>query len=366
MYEKTGRVIILKEMYNLINNIEGLDKNAVDGTKDYIDKLSKPIGSLGELENIVIKLSGIKGRHIDKINKKTIVLMCSDNGVQEEGVSSCPREVTASVVENFVQRTTGVCKLSKFYGSDLTIVDIGVDKDFTDDEIINKKIRYGTSNMAKGPAMTKDEAVQAIMTGINLVKELKEKGYDLIGTGEMGVGNTATSAAIISVFSGMDSDIIVGKGSGLTDEGLTHKKKIVKQSININMPDKSDPLDVISKVGGFDIAGLCGVFLGGAIYKVPVVIDGLISAAAALCAMRFNDKVSQYMLASHLSAEPGAVYVMKELGLQPMLLLNMRLGEGSGCPLAFGIIESAIYTLNTMGSFDESGIDISNYIDIRK
>lgn len=356
----------MEELNLLINSIEELDKGALQTTKNYVDKLSKPIGSLGTLEDIVIRLSGIKGAHIDRINKKNVVLMCSDNGVQEEGVSSCPREVTAAVVENFIKGTTGVCKLSRYYGSDLTIVDIGVDKDFTSPKVLNKKIRYGTSNMAKEPAMTREEAIKAIKIGIEVVRDLKEAGYDLIGTGEMGVGNTSTSAAIISVLSGIDSDNIVGKGSGLTEEGLKHKRDVVRRAIEINNPNPKDVLDVLSKVGGFDIAGLCGIFLGGAIYKVPVVIDGLISSAAALCAKKLNEKATKYMFASHLSAEPGAVYVMKELGLNPMLTLGMRLGEGSGCPLAFGIMESAIYTINSIDSFDESGIDITNYVDIRE
>lgn len=354
---------ILRE---LIKGIEVLDKSAMEKSKRYIDNLSKPIGSLGELEDTVIRLSGIKGEHIKGINKKNIVIMCSDNGIQEEGVSSCPREVTATVTENFTKGTTGVCILSRYYNSDTTIVDIGVDKDFENPNIINRKIRYGTSNMTKGSAMTREEAVRAINIGIDIVKDLKEQGYDLIGTGEMGVGNTATSAAIISVFSGIDSDIIVGKGSGLTDDGLSHKKAMVKKSIEVNNPDRSDAIDVLSKLGGFDIAGLCGVFLGSAIYKIPVVIDGLISSAAAICAKELNPNVCGYMFASHLSAEPGAEYAMKSLELNPMFSLRMRLGEGTGCPIAFGIIESAIFTMNNMDSFGDAGIDIEDYVDIRE
>jgi len=355
----------VEELKKLLSSIEDLDKKVINDSKNYIDHLSKPIGSLGVLEDIVVKLSGIKGEHVKEINKKNIVIMCADNGIQESGVSSCPREVTATVTENFAKGTTGVCILSKYYNSDTTIVDIGVDKDFNDPRIINRKIRYGTSNMSKGPAMTREEAIKAIKTGIEVVKDLKKHGYDLIGTGEMGVGNTATSAAIISLFSGIDSDLIVGKGSGLTDDGLSHKKAMVKKSLEINKPNKNDVIDVLSKVGGFDIAGLCGVFLGGAIYKVPVVIDGLISSAAAICAKELNSKASDYMFASHLSAEPGAQYAMKALGLEPMFNLGMRLGEGSGCPIAFGIIESAVFTMSKMDSFDEAGIDKKDYVDIR-
>lgn len=356
----------MKELKKLLSNIADLDRGAMSECKDYIDHLSKPIGSLGVLEDIVIKLSGIKGEKVKAINKKNIVIMCADNGIQESGVSSCPREVTAAVTENFVKGTTGVCVLSKYYNSNTTIVDIGVDKDFNSPKIINRKIRYGTSNMSKGAAMTREEAIRAIKTGIEIVKDLKVQGYDLIGTGEMGVGNTATSAAIISVFSGIDSDLIVGKGSGLTEDGLSHKKAMVKKSIEVNRPNKDDAIDVLSKVGGFDIAGLCGVFLGGAIYRIPVVIDGLISSAAAICAKELNSKASDYMFASHLSAEPGAQYAMKALGLEPMFNLGMRLGEGSGCPIAFGIMESAVFTMNKMDSFNEAGIDKKDYVDIRK
>lgn len=356
----------MEELKKLLSGIENLDREAMSRCRDYIDHLSKPIGSLGVLEDIVIKLSGIKGEQVKEIKKKNIVIMCADNGIQESGVSSCPREVTASVTENFVKGTTGVCILSKYYNSDTTIVDIGVDKDFNNPKIINRKIRYGTSNMSKGPAMTREEAIKAIKTGIEIVRDLKVQGYDLIGTGEMGVGNTATSAAIISVFSGIDSDLIVGKGSGLTEDGLSHKKDMVKKSIEVNRPKKEDAIDVLSKVGGFDIAGLCGVFLGGAIYRIPVVIDGLISSAAAICAKELNPKASDYMFASHLSAEPGARYAMKALELEPMFNLGMRLGEGSGCPIAFGIMESAVFTMNKMDSFNEAGIDKKDYIDIRK
>lgn len=356
----------MKDLKVMINSIEGLNKEAMIASKRYLDHLSKPIGSLGILEDLVIKLSGIKGETIKNIDKKTIVIMCADNGIEAEGVSSCPREVTAIVTQNIADGTTAVCKLSEYYNSDVELIDIGVDKDFEDPKIINKKIGYGTRNMIHGPAMTREEAVRAIKIGIETVKDLKEKGYDLIGTGEMGIGNTTTSAAIISVFSGIDSDLIVGKGSGLTDDGLANKRKMVKKALEVNKPIKEDALDVLSKVGGFDIAGLCGVFLGGAIFKVPVVIDGLISSAAALCAKGLCPTAGEYMIGSHLSAEPGAQFAMEALGVQPLFNLGMRLGEGTGCPIAFSIIEGAIYTMNNMASFSESGVDKGDYIDIRE
>ncbi|MBU3178124.1 nicotinate-nucleotide--dimethylbenzimidazole phosphoribosyltransferase [Clostridium estertheticum] len=346
--------------------IEPLNKQAMKKAWDRLDSLSKPIGSLGELENIIAKMAGITGNIHNKINKKNVVIMCSDNGVVEEDVSNCPKSVTATVTNNFTKKITGVYVLSKFSGSDITVVDVGIDADLNNPKVINKKIAYGTMNMMKGPAMTKEQTIKAIEVGIETVDNLVLDGYDLIGTGEMGVGNTATSAAILSVFSGLEVEESVGKGSGITEEQFINKKRVIKKSIEVNNPDKDDVIDVISKVGGFDIAGLCGCFLAAAKNRVPIVIDGFIASAAALCAYKLNPLVIGYIFASHLSAEPGAAFVMKEIGLKPMLNLNMRLGEGSGCPLAFNIIEAALYTMDNMGTFEDAKLDSKKYIDIRE
>lgn len=330
-----------------------------------IDSLTKPIGSLGTLEEIAAKVAGITGKVNNSINKKNIIIMCSDNGIIDEGVSTCPKSLTKTVTENFARGITGVCKLADFAGSDITIVDVGIDGDTDNEKIINRKICYGTKNMAKEPAMTREQAIRAIEVGIEMINSLVKRGYNLFGTGEMGVANTATSAALLSAISGLSPDVVVGKGSGLTDEQLEHKKKVIKKSIEVNKPDKSDAIDVLSKVGGLDIAGLCGCFLGAAKNRVPIVIDGFISSAAALCAYKLNSNVRDYIFPSHLSAEPGAVYVMKELGLEPMLNLKMRLGEGSGCPLAFNIIESTLYTINNMATLEEASIKNNFLVDIR-
>jgi nicotinate-nucleotide--dimethylbenzimidazole phosphoribosyltransferase len=348
-----------------VNCIQPANKEAMKEAWNRIDSLTKPIGSLGEIENIIAKIAGITGKAHNKINKKNVVIMCSDNGVVEEGVSNCPKSVTATVTKNFTKEITGVYVLSKFAGGDITIVDVGVDAELNNPKIINKKIAYGTKNMMKGPAMTKEEAIKAIETGISIIDDLVAKGYNLFGTGEMGVGNTATSAAILSVFSGIEVDMAVGKGSGITEEQFIIKKTVVKKAIEINNPDKEDVIDVISKVGGFDIAALCGCFLSAAKNRVPIVIDGFISGVAALCAYKLNPLVKEYIFASHLSAEPGAAFAMKEIGLEPMLNLNMRLGEGSGCPLAFNIIEAALFTMDNMGTFEEATLDRREYIDIR-
>ncbi len=351
---------------NTLQCIEPLNKEAIKNACERLDSLTKPIGSLGEIENIIAKMAGITGKVHNKINKKNVVIMCGDNGVVDEGVSNCPKSVTATVTDNFTKKITGVYVLSKFAGSDITVVDVGVDVVFNNPKIINKKIAYGTMNMMKGPAMTKEQTIKAIEVGIATVDDLVDKGYDLFGTGEMGVGNTATSAAILSVFSGLEVDMAVGKGSGITEEQYINKKRVIKKSIEVNKPDKNDVIDVLSKVGGFDIAGLCGCFLSAAKNRVPIVIDGFISSAAALCAYKLNPLVIGYIFASHLSAEPGASFIMNEIGLKPMLNLNMRLGEGSGCPLAFNIIEAALFTMDNMGTFEEATLDSTKYIDIRE
>jgi len=346
--------------------IQPPNKEAMKKAWDRLDSLTKPIGSLGEIENIIAKIAGITGLIHNKINKKNVVIMCSDNGVVEEGVSNCPKSVTATVTNNFTKKITGVYVLSKFAGSDITVVDVGVDAKFNNPKIINKKIAYGTMNMMKGPAMTRKQTIKAIEVGIGTIDGLVLEGYNLFGTGEMGVGNTATSAAILGVFSGLEVSMTVGKGSGITEEQYINKKRVIKKSIEVNEPDKNDVIDVLSKVGGFDIAGLCGCFLSAAKNRVPIVIDGFIASAAALCAYKLNPLVIEYIFASHLSAEPGASFIMNEIGLKPMLNLNMRLGEGSGCPLAFNIIEAALYTMDNMGTFEDASLDSKKYIDIRE
>lgn len=348
-----------------LQNITPSNKIQMEKAWKVIDNLSKPIGSMGLLEEIAAKVAGIQGNLAIKEYKKNIIIMCGDNGVVEEGISTCPQNITSVVMNNFTKGTTGVCVLAKKEKADLTIVDVGVNADFNNPQIINKKIAYGTKNIAKEPAMTREQTIRAIEIGIETVDELCNEGYNLFGTGEMGVGNTTTSAAVLSVLLGIDVDMAVGKGSGLTEEQLKNKKIVVKRSIEVNVPDKNDIVDVISKIGGFDIAGICGCFLGAARNRVPIVIDGLISSVAALCAYRLNSNVKDYIFPSHLSAEPGMIFIMNEIGLEPMFNLKMRLGEGSGCPLAFNLIETALYTINNMVCFEEAGLDKNNYVDIR-
>lgn len=354
---------LLRETLELISSP---DEKAKEEAKKRLDSLAKPIGSLGQLEEIAIKMAGITGNPYSKIDKKNIVVMCADNGIVEEGVSACPQFFTMILTENMTKGLTGVSVLSKIANADITIVDIGLNGHIEHPSVLNKKINYGTKNFTKGPSMTYEEAIKAIEVGIEVGDGLFKEGYHILGTGELGIGNTTTSAAVLSAFTGFGPEITSGKGAGLTEEQYKRKKDAINQGLKINRPNKEDPIDVIFKVGGFDIAGMCGLFLSAAKNRKPIVIDGFISSAAALCAIKFNPLVKEYIFPSHLSKEPGAIYMMKELGLKPILNLEMRLGEGSGCPLAFQIIDAALHIIDEMATFEEASINSKVLVDIRE
>lgn len=347
--------------FALLDKISPLDKIAMKSAKERLDNLAKPMGSLGRLEEIAIQLAGITGKLNNKITKKAIVLMCSDNGVCEEGVASSPQLVTATQTINFLRGVTGVAVLAKHSGCDLKVVDIGVKNDISHINLINKKIRKGTWNSAKGQAMTREEALKCIDIGFSMIGNLKNEGYHCIGTGEMGIGNTTTSSSILIALTGCSIEDGVGKGAGLTEEQFHRKKATVKRILEVNQVNSEDPIDVLHKVGGFDIAGLVGLYLGAAFYRMPIVVDGFISAVAALVAYRINPMVKEFMFPSHISSEKGYNIAINELGLSPMFNLEMRLGEGSGCPFAFNVIESATAIINEMATFEEAEVDIENY-----
>lgn len=349
-----------------LNSIEPVNEEVKEKVKLKWDSLVKPLGSLGVLEELSIKISGMTGQAVNRINKRAVVVMSADNGILDEGVSSSPKMFTRLLTESMAQGITGVATLAKFANTDIITVDIGIDADIEDGNIINRKIAYGTKNFSKGPAMTYEEAVKSIEIGIEIGDSLFKEGYDILGTGELGMGNTTTSAAVLSVFTDEEAEKTCGVGAGTTEEQMKNKINSIKKGIEVNNPDKDDPIDVISKVGGFDIGGMCGLFLSAAKNKKPIVIDGFISSAAALCAIKLNPRVRDYTLTSHLSDEPGSKLMFKELGLEPMLNLKMRLGEGSGCPLAFQIIDSALYTLDNMGTFKEASVDSSILLDMRE
>lgn len=355
-----------KKLKCIINEIEDVNKEIIKDADKRMTSLAKPLKSLGKLEEIAIKLSGITGKVKNKITKKIVIIMCSDNGVVEEGVASAPQSVTLAQTINFTKGLTGVAVLAKANNSELMVVDVGINCDFNHPKVINKKIRKSTYNMTRESAMSYDEAIKAILVGIECVKNAKESRYEILGVGEMGIGNTSTSSAVLSALTDIKVEDVVGRGAGITDEAFEKKKRVIKAAIEINNPIKEDPIDVVSKVGGFDIAAMAGVFLGAAYYKIPVVIDGFISAVAALVAYRLNPKSKDYMFTSHDSKELGYKTAMKELGLSSMLNLDMGLGEGSGCPLAFSIIDSACAVMNNMATFEEAEINDSYLDELKK
>lgn len=346
--------MLLQKTLDLIGD---LDQELMQKAQERLDSLTKPLGSLGRLESIVKQIVGITGELYPSVDKKTVVIMCSDNGVVEEGVSSCPKSVTSSVTRNFTRGITGINVLTRHSGADIVVVDIGVDDEIDNPKVLNRKIRRGTWNMAKGPAMTREEAIRAIETGIEVVSDLKKKGVNLLGTGEMGVGNTTTSSAVAMVLTQYDVDCMVGRGAGLTNEGFETKKRVIQKAIEVNRPDPADPIDVIAKVGGFDIAGLAGCFIGAAANRIPILIDGFISCTAAIAAVKIKPEVKNFIFPSHGSAEPGSRKVLEALGFEPMLNLEMRLGEGTGAALGFHIIDAAIAAYTQMGTFDDAAIE---------
>ena len=340
-------------------NIQPLDEAAMAAARERQAQLAKPPGSLGRLEELSIQLAGITGKVHNKIEKKHLLVFAADNGVVEEGVSSAPQSVTLMQTINLTRHKTGASTLCKHFGCDITVCDVGVNADIKEPKVLNKKIAYGTQNIAKGPAMKRAQAEQAILIGYELAKATDA---DVLGIGEMGIGNTTTSSAVLSVLLDADVDAVTGRGGGITDQSFLKKKQVIKDAIAINQPDKNDVIDVLAKVGGFDIAAMCGAFIGCAVTRRPVVIDGFISAVAALCAYKICPNAVKYFVPSHASYEIGYKLAMDAMQLQPMFLLGMRLGEGSGCPLAFEILDAACSIINDMATFDQAGID-DGYLD---
>lgn len=354
----------MKKLDRIIDGIVPADNTAKEKAKARVDSLIKPIGSLGRLEGLAVQLAGITGRANNSFEKKCTVVMSADNGIVEEGVASSPQEITALQTVNMLKGLTGISVFSKAAGSDIKVVDIGIKSDLDYPGLLSRKIKHGTDNMAKGPAMTREEAIASIEVGIELVEELVSEGYTLFGTGEMGIGNTSTSSAVTMVLAGCGEEAI-GKGAGLDDNAHAKKKEIIAGAISLNHPDPSDPIDVLSKVGGLDIGGLAGCFLGAAYHRVPIFVDGVISAVSALIACRLNPNVKDYILPSHISMEPAYRIIMKELELRPFLDMDMRLGEGSGCPMGFQVVDMACAMVNNMATFEEIALSDEFLVDIR-
>jgi len=351
----------MKTLEKVLRKIEPLDEKAMTAALARQDTLTKPPGSLGRLEELSVKLAGIKGEPIPILNNKAIVTMAADHGVAIEGVSAYPREVTAQMVFNFLHGGAAINVLAKHVGARVIFVDMGVASEIKPHPaLLSRKIAYGTSDMAKGPAMSREQATEAIEVGIEIVEQEIKRGLDIIGTGDMGIGNTTPSSAITAAITGEPVARVTGRGTGLDDRQLAHKVEIIAKVLTVNRPRADDALDVLAKVGGFEIGGLCGVILGAAAHRIPVVIDGFISGAAALIAVGLSPRTKDYLIASHCSVEIGHKAILKYLGLKPILDMEMRLGEGTGAALGISIAEAATKILAGMATFAEAGVSQSD------
>lgn len=351
-------------LLNTLNRIQPLDEPSMQAARARQDILTKPLGSLGRLEELSVQVAGVQRRVQPSASRQAIFVLAGDHGVCAEGVSPYPSEVTAQMVDNFLRGGAGINVLARHVGARVKVVDLGVAAELRPHpELLSRKVGWGTANIALGPAMSREQAVRAIEIGIELVEAEVSRGLDVAGTGEMGIGNTTPSSAIVAVITGEPVSLVTGRGAGLDDQQLRRKICVVKRALAVNRPDPTDGLDVLAKVGGFEIGGLVGVILGAAANRVVVVIDGFISGAAALIAHLLCPIVRDYMVAAHLSVEIGHQAVMRRLGLVPLLDLNMRLGEGTGAALGMSLIEAAVKTLNEMATFAEAGVSEAREIE---
>lgn len=340
-----------------IPSIPAIHHEAAQGAQDRQNQLTKPTGALGVLEDLSIRLAGMTGNVRPRFSKKGVVCMAADHGVALEGVSAYPAEVTGQMVMNILAGGAAINVLSRQAGAEVVMVDVGVAVDLPDHPaLINRKVAHGSESMLKGPAMTREQAARAVEVGISVVQEKIDQGWDLVATGDMGIGNTTPSAAITSIMTGLPVEQVTGRGTGLDDAGLKRKVEVIEKAIALNNPDPNDALDVLAKVGGYEIAGLAGVILGAAARRVPVVVDGFISGAAALIAAGLNPDSGNYMIASHQSVEIGHRAIWNKLGLRPLINLEMRLGEGTGAVICFHIVEAATLILDEMATFGEAGV----------
>ena len=349
-------------LQEVLSSITPVDQAAADAARAHWDTVAHPLNSLGLLEDAIVRIASASGTANVDIAKRAVVAMCADNGVVAEGVTQSGQDVTAIIAENMGYGTSSVCRMGKVAGAEVVPVDIGIAVPVTAGRLLQRNIRRGTANLAVEPAMSREECERAILTGVELVKDLAEQGYRLLATGEMGIGNTTTSAAVASVLLGREPGEVTGRGAGLSTEGLRRKVDAIRRGIAVNHPDPNDPVDTVSKVGGLDIAGLMGVFLGGALYHVPVLIDGFISSVSALAAVRLCPDALGYMLASHASNEPAGKMVLEALGLEPFLYARMCLGEGTGAVAVMPLLDMALALYRDMSSFSDINIDAYEHL----
>ncbi|WP_134704607.1 nicotinate-nucleotide--dimethylbenzimidazole phosphoribosyltransferase [Ammoniphilus sp. YIM 78166] len=346
----------MQKLKQIMGLIERLDTQVQDQMEQHLNHLTKPMGSLGLLESVAIKIAGMTGNPMPEIDPAVVVVMAADHGVATEGVSAFPSEVTQQMVGNFISGGAAINVLSRASHASVEVVDIGVNGLLQLPGLVNRKVRFGTDNMVQGPAMTREEAISAIEIGIEIAEAAIEKGAKLLALGEMGIGNTTASSAMFSVLGQIPIEQVVGYGTGLDDQGKNKKIQVIQRSIEVNQPNPEDPIDVLHKVGGLEIAGLVGIVLKAAAARIPVVVDGFITAVAALTAVRIAPACRYYLIASHQSVEPGHVLVNQLLGLEPLLNLNLRLGEGSGAAVALPLIRSVIRIAHEMATFEKAGV----------
>lgn len=342
----------------IITEIKPLSGVFLDKAQQKLDNLTKPRGSLGKLEFIARRYAAIKENIHPDIKNKRVFTFAGDHGVTEEGVSAFPKSVTVQMVFNMLAGGAAINVLARHVGAEVLVVDVGVDFDFEPaDGLIIKKVGHGTRNFVKGPAMSRDDAFKALSVGISLAEECAQNGIDIIGTGEMGIGNTTPSSAILSVLTGVSPQDITGRGTGVDDKQLSDKIDVIRKAIALNCPDPRDPVDVLAKIGGYEIGAIAGLIIGGAYFRIPVVVDGFISTAGAMIATAMNPGIGDYIFYSHLSAEKGHARMFEHLKCEPILSLDMRLGEGTGSAIAINIIEGAVKIINEMATFESAGVD---------
>lgn len=350
-----------KALDEIIKEIKEPDLDSAKGMEDRLDAKIKPIRSLGVLEDIAIQLAGVQRSTYPEIKGKAILLMAGDHHVVEEGVSAAPQEVTAQLYYSYLNGAGGINVLANHAGAKLVCTDIGIAGNLNPPELMSNRIKNGADNIAKGPAMTREETLKAILTGAKIASDTIGSGVNILATGEVGIGNTTPSAALISVITGCMVEEATGRGTGLKNDSLTHKCQIIKKAIQINDPNPNDPIDILSKVGGVEIAAIVGAILEAAKQGVPTILDGIISSAAALVAAKLNPLAIQYMIPSHSSEEKGELIALKHMGLEPRLFLNMRLGEGTGAALMFPMVEAALKIADEMATFDTAGVTTGDF-----
>lgn len=334
-----------------MHHIEHLNEEAMKRAKIKWNTVCKPLNSLGKFEDLIIQLAGIQGTEEVTLDKRCALIMCSDNGVVEEGVTQTGQEVTKMVAESIAEGKANINSIAATARADVFAIDVGIAGQVKNTKVIDKKIAFGTKNIAKEPAMTLVQAKEAVQIGIDLAGEMKTQGYHIIVTGEMGIGNTTTTSAIVSTLLNVPVSQVTGRGAGLTLEGCQHKQHIIEKAIEVNKPNRDDPWDVLGKLGGFDIAAMTGIFLGGAIHKIPIVIDGVISAVGALIAVKIHSLAKEYMIASHQSKEPAGILLMEELALSPIIYGDLCLGEGTGAVLLLPLLDGALAVYSQTQTF---------------